>query len=138
VSARLRAARNPRERVQAVIEAMLAPEEFEPRTCSVWLAFWGQVIHSARLRRVQRIYQARMLSNLRHALRQMAPRSEAERIALGLAALSDGLWLRATLSNETDSRAARAMATGFIDGEIARLAALKSKSPARGVADGRV
>ena len=138
VSARLRAARNPRERVQAVIEAMLAPEEFEPRTCSVWLAFWGQVIHSARLRRVQRIYQARMLSNLRHALRQMAPRREAERIALGLAALIDGLWLRATLSNETDSRAARAMATGFVDGEIARLAALKSRAPTRSVADGRV
>ena len=42
-------ARTPRERVQAVIDATLAPEEFDPRTCGVWLAFWGQVIHSARL-----------------------------------------------------------------------------------------
>ena len=46
---RLRSARTPRERVQAVIDATLAPEEFDPRTCGVWLAFWGQVIHSARL-----------------------------------------------------------------------------------------
>ena len=122
VSQRLGAARTPRERVQAVIDATLAPEEFEPRTCSVWLAFWGQVIHSERLRRVQRIYQRRMLSNLTHALRRLVPDSEAERIAIGLAAMIDGLWLRATLSSphETDSRMARAMASSFVDAEIAR------------------
>jgi betaine-aldehyde dehydrogenase len=122
VSTRLRAARSPRERVQAVIDATLAPEEFEPRTCSVWLAFWGQVIHSTRLRRVQRVYQRRMLSDLRHALRQIVAADEASHIAIGLAAMIDGLWLRATLSSphETDSRAARAMASAFVDGEIAR------------------
>jgi betaine-aldehyde dehydrogenase len=137
VAKKLRAAHTPRERVQAVIDATLAPEEFEPRTCSVWLAFWGQVIHSQRLRRVQRVYQRRMLSDLRHALRQMAPGKEAERIALGLAAMIDGLWLRATLSNETDSRAARAMAASFVDAEIARLAARPSVAspPAAAKAD---
>ena len=123
-TARLRAARDPRERVQAVIEATLAPEEFDPRTCGVWLAFWGQVIHSARLKRVQNIYQQRMLSNVRHALKQLVPEAEARRIAIALAALIDGLWLRATLSspNETDSAMARAIASAFIDGEIARAA----------------
>ena len=123
-TARLRAARTPRERVQAVIEATLAPEEFDPRTCGVWLAFWGQVIHSARLKRVQNIYQQRMLSNLRHALKQLVPEAEARRIAIALAAMIDGLWLRATLSspNETDSAMARAIAAAFIDGEIARAA----------------
>jgi betaine-aldehyde dehydrogenase len=126
VSARLGAARTPRERVQAVIDATLAPEEFEPRTCSVWLAFWGQVIHSKRLRRVQRIYQNRMLSNLRHALKQIVPEPEAQRIAIGLAAMIDGLWLRATLSSphESDSRAARAMASGYVDAEVARSAVM--------------
>ena len=125
VSMRLRAARTPRERVQAVIDATLAPEEFEPRTCGVWLAFWGQVIHSARLKRVQTIYQQRMLSNLRHALKQLVPAADAGRLAIGLAAMIDGLWLRATLSspNETDSATARAMATAFIDAEVGRHAA---------------
>ncbi|MCR4283441.1 MAG: transcriptional regulator BetI, partial [Bauldia sp.] len=127
VSERLRTAQSPRQRVQAVIDATLAPEEFEPRTCSVWLAFWGQVIHSERLRRVQRIYQRRMLSDLKHALKQIMPGEEAERVAIGLAAMIDGLWLRATLSSphETDSRAARAMAAGFVDAEIARHVAAK-------------
>ena len=132
VSTRLRAARNPRERVQAVIDATLAPEEFEPRTCGVWLAFWGQVIHSDRLRRVQRVYQRRMLSDLRHALRQIVSGDEAAKIAIGLAAMIDGLWLRATLSSphETDSRAARAMAARMVDAEIARCTAGKRSAPA--------
>ena len=44
-----------------------------PAHVSVWLAFWGQVLHSARFRRVQNVYQRRMLSNLRHALKQAVP-----------------------------------------------------------------
>jgi betaine-aldehyde dehydrogenase len=124
VSARQRSARNPRERVQAVIDATLAPEEFDQRTGSVWLAFWGQVVHSARLKRIQNVYQQRMLSNLRHDLKPLVGAEHASRLAVGLAAMIDGLWLRATLSSphETDSSITRAMASGFVDGEIARLA----------------
>lgn len=120
VSARLSAACGPRERIQAVIDANLAPEEFDGRTGTVWLAFWGQVLHSVRLRRVQRVYQRRMLANLRHDLKGMVGPADAGRIAIGLAALIDGLWLRATLSEtaETDSRSARALASSFADAEI--------------------
>src|SRR5258706_11843444 len=71
VSARLSSANTPRERIQAVIDAALAPEEFDPRTTSAWLAFWGQAIHSKRLKRVQDVYQRRILSNLRHPLRKL-------------------------------------------------------------------
>ena len=34
----------PRARIQAVIDANLAPEEFDQRTGTAWLAFWGQVL----------------------------------------------------------------------------------------------
>jgi betaine-aldehyde dehydrogenase len=127
LSTRLRAARSPRQRVQAVIDTTLAAKEFDARTCSVWLAFWGQVIHSTRLRRIQRIYQGRLLSNLRHGLKQIVAADEAARVAFAVAAMIDGLWLRAALSSpaESDSAAARAMASAFIDNEIARLAAAK-------------
>ncbi len=140
VSTRLRSARSPRERVQAVIEATLAPKEFDPRTCSVWLAFWGQVTHSTRLKRVQAIYQRRMLSNLKHALKSIVPAAEAHRLAVALAAMIDGLWLRAALScpPETDSRAARAMASAFVDNEIAAIAGAKPPRRADTVPDGRV
>ena len=44
VRARLRQVSTPRGRIQAVIDANLAPEEFEQRTGTAWLAFWGQVL----------------------------------------------------------------------------------------------
>ncbi|MFK8250352.1 betaine-aldehyde dehydrogenase [Ancylobacter terrae] len=120
-AARLRAARGPRARVQAVIDANLAPEEFDQRTSSVWLAFWGQVLHSERLRRVQRIYQARMLANLRHDLRGLVAAGEVRRLSITIAAVIDGLWLRSSLSaaGETDSVSARHVASAFVDAQIA-------------------
>jgi betaine-aldehyde dehydrogenase len=117
VAARLRAAADARARVQAVIDANLAPEEFTPHVGAVWLAFWGQVPHAPRLRRVQAVYQRRMLSNLRHALRAVMPADDATRLAGMIAALIDGVWLRAALSGwqEADSDAARAMVAALVD-----------------------
>src|ERR1700749_2764170 len=51
VRSRLRQVSTPRARIQAVIDANLAPEEFAQKTGSVWLAFWGQVLHVPSLRR---------------------------------------------------------------------------------------
>ena len=114
---RLRTASTPRERIQAVIDSYLAAEEFDERTGNAWLAFWGQVSHVEGLRRVQTVYQRRMLSNLRHALRMLAPAEDAQSLATMIAALIDGVWLRAALSRwtEADSETARALLNDFID-----------------------
>ena len=129
VLARLTAADGPRERVQAVIDANLDAKEFDQRTGSAWLAFWGQVLHNESLRRVQLVYQKRMLSNLRHALKMLLPGAEARRLAAMIAAMIDGVWLRAALSTwrEADSESARAMLTAFVD---SRLAAMGADAPA--------
>jgi betaine-aldehyde dehydrogenase len=115
--ARLRQAHTPRGRVQAIIDANLAAEEFDRRTGTAWLAFWGQVPHVERLRRVQRVYQRRMLSNLRHGLRSLLETEEADSLAAMIAAMIDGVWLRAALSNwtEADSEGARALLATFVD-----------------------
>lgn len=97
---RLAAAATPYERLLAVVEANLEPAQFDRRIATVWLAFWGQVLHSPRLRRVQMVYEKRLASNLRHAYRRLVPDAEAARLAEATAALIDGLWLRATLSLE--------------------------------------
>src|SRR5579872_1942093 len=114
---RLRRARTPRGRVQAVIDTNLAPEEFDQRTGTAWLAFWGQVLHVKGLKRVQAVYQRRMLSNLRHALKRLLPADEARSLASMIAAMIDGVWLRAALSRwqEADSESARALLTAFVD-----------------------
>ena len=118
----------PRARVQAVIDANLDPKEFDQRTGAAWLAFWGQVPHSPSLSRVQSVYQRRMLSNLRGALKALLPTAEAARLAAMIAAMIDGVWLRAALSNwqEADSGGARAMLTAFVDSRLAMAPAAQS------------
>jgi betaine-aldehyde dehydrogenase len=125
VLVRLNQARGPRARVQAVIDANLDAKEFDQRTGTAWLAFWGQVLHNETLRRVQLVYQRRMLSNLRHALKMLLPASEARRLAAMIAAMIDGVWLRAALSTwqEADSESARAMLTAFVDSRLAAMTA---------------
>ena len=123
VRARLALAHSPRGRVQAVIDTNLAPEEFDKRSGTAWLAFWGQVLHVEGLKRVQTAYQKRMLSNLRSDLRQMIPVAEARTLAAMIAAMIDGVWLRAALSEwqEADSESARALLTAFVDGRLKEL-----------------
>jgi betaine-aldehyde dehydrogenase len=124
VRERLAQARTPRGRVQAVIDSNLAPEEFDKRTGTAWLAFWGQVLHVRGLKRVQTAYQRRMLSNLRSDLRRMIPVEDARSLAAMIAAMIDGVWLRAALSEwqEADSEGARALLTVFVDGRLKELA----------------
>jgi betaine-aldehyde dehydrogenase len=136
VRAQLRLAHTPRGRIQAVIDANLAPQEFNQRSASAWLAFWGQLLHVERLKRVQTAYQRRMLSNLRHALRHLVPADEARSLAAMIAAMIDGVWLRAVLSNwaEADSESARALLTAFVEGRLRERALLCDASAGRGVA----
>jgi len=109
VRSRLRLVGTPRGRIQAIIDANLAPEEFDQRTGSAWLAFWGQVLHAERLKRIQSVYQRRTLGNLRNTLRKLVPPDEAHSLAAMIAAMIDGVWLRAALSGwrEADSESAR-------------------------------
>ena len=125
VRARLALAHSARGRVQAVIDTNLAPEEFDKRTGTAWLAFWGQVLHVEGLKRVQTAYQRRMLSNLRSDLRLMIPGDEARSLAAMIAAMIDGVWLRAALSEwqEADSESARALLTAFVEGRLKGLTA---------------
>lgn len=133
--ARLALAGTPRGRVQAVIDTNLAPEEFDQRTGTAWLAFWGQVLHVRGLKRVQTAYQRRMLSNLRNDLRRLIPAAEARTLAGMIAAMIDGVWLRAALSEwqEADSESARAMLTAFVE---ARLRDYAQQGAAAGAASG--
>jgi betaine-aldehyde dehydrogenase len=127
VQARLGLARTPRGRIQAVIDANLAPEEFDKRTGTAWLAFWGQVRHVEGLKRVQTVYQRRTLSNLCHALKKLLPAGEARSLAAMIAAMIDGVWLRAALSDwkEADSESARALLTAFVTGRLRESAHLE-------------
>jgi TetR/AcrR family transcriptional repressor of bet genes len=115
---RLAAADSPRARLEAIVDCNFAPDQFEPRVVAAWLGFWAQAPHNPALSRLQRINARRLHSNLLHALRPLLPPERAERVAVGLAAMIDGLWLRFALTGAIDGSAARAVALGYLDSEL--------------------
>ncbi len=121
VVARLREARTPKERVLAVIDGNLSPKQFTPEAIAAWLAFWAEVRVEPRFARIQRVINRRLHDNLLHALRDLAPEARARRLADGLAALIDGLWLRCALTEGgIDVAAARALCRDYLFGRIDR------------------
>lgn len=117
---KLAAAKTPLERLDAVIEANLGPIQLRPELTTAWLAFWALVPQSPRLARIQRINEARLQSNLTHALKDLVPKPEAVALAAGLSALIDGLWLRGAHAHAygkgdgLSSADARAIARNYI------------------------
>ena len=109
-TARLRGARTPLERAEAVIAANFGPEQFNREVIAAWFAFWGEVPHSPELKRLNTVYMKRTRSNLAHALKPVAGAADADRIAGVAACLIDGIWVRAALTERApDADAATAM-----------------------------
>ena len=97
-TARLRLAAGPRARIEALVDSHLGHNDFSEETARVWLSFWGQALHVPQLARVQRAHQQRMLSNLKFDLRQLVDTRDVLPMAHNIAAMIDGVWLRAAMN----------------------------------------
>lgn len=98
------------DRAAAIIRASFAPSCFTRETISAWLTFYVLAQTNDDALRLWRLYQARMRSNLTHALRGQSDTPAGD--AALIAALIDGLYIRAALHPEAtpESAAARALA----------------------------
>ena len=96
-------ARTRRGRVEAIVRAGFAAQNFRPEVVAAWLNFYVLAMTSDGAARLLSIYRRRLRSNLVHALRGMSvdPVLVADRIA----ALIDGLYLRSALGGETAEQA---------------------------------
>lgn len=97
VAARLAAEREPRRRLSAIVAESFAPSQFAAGTVSAWLAFYVHAQTDEEVRRLLRIYARRLHSNLLDALRPLAG-ERAPKIAEGVAAMIDGLYIRRALA----------------------------------------
>ena len=104
VVARLRRARTPRERLDAVIDGNFEEHLFQPSLCHAWLSLCAEVPRDEKLARIQKVLHARMRSNLLSGLHGLTSPKVADDIALGVTALIDGLWLRLGLEPGSVSR----------------------------------
>jgi TetR/AcrR family transcriptional repressor of bet genes len=113
---RQREAKTPRQRVNAVIDASFGDAQFEDRVFSAWLALYGHARQSAKLQRILVLYHRRLRANLLHDLVQLMDRDSALRLAEGIAALIDGLWLRYALTDRpSDPEHPRAITRGYFE-----------------------
>ena len=95
-------ATTPFARASAIIQSSFAPSCFAPATISAWMTLYVQSQSSVETKRLLKLYQHRLHSNLTHALRPIS--KHPERYAHTLAALIDGLYLRAALSSACDPK----------------------------------
>jgi TetR/AcrR family transcriptional repressor of bet genes len=100
--ARQRAATSPRERVNAIIDASFGEGQFDEQVFSAWLALYGNARQSKRLQRILALYHRRLRANLIHDLAKFMDREQAQRMAEGIGAMIDGLWLRYALTGKPD------------------------------------
>ncbi|MEP2639635.1 transcriptional regulator BetI [Roseobacter sp.] len=109
----LAAATGPKDRAIALIEASFSPTCFSPKTVGAWMTLYGQAQANPKMLRLLTIYQRRLKSNFSHALGPLTvhPHAHAET----LAALIDGLYLRAALSRSQSPDAARQMTLDMLD-----------------------
>lgn len=102
-----------RARAQAIIEASFSDSCFEQATVNTWMVLYAHAPTNAGTLRLLTLYQRRLRSNLLHALRPLSATPEED--ADTLAALIDGLYLRAALAREMEPHRARALAMRILD-----------------------
>jgi len=121
--AALRQSDGARARVSAIIATNFSPSQFRTATIAAWLAFYVEAQRSDAMRRLLRVYARRLHSNLASALVELMPKAEASRIAEGIAAMIDGLYIRRALKDgEPDARSAIALVEDYLAITISRRA----------------
>lgn len=90
-------AKTPRARVRAIVQASFDQACFEQQTIAAWLNFYVLAQNDPEARRLLRVYQRRLLSNLIHALRPLS--DQPTRHAETIAALIDGVYIRQALKD---------------------------------------
>ncbi|MFP6850595.1 MAG: transcriptional regulator BetI [Pseudomonas sp.] len=106
----------PREHLRAMIAGNFDDSQVNGPAMKTWLAFWATSMHQPSLRRLQRVNDHRLYSNLCGQFRRVLPQEQARSAARGLAALIDGLWLRGALSGEGfDTQQAMQIAYEYLD-----------------------
>lgn len=113
-------AEDARGRLEAVLRASFSAANFRRETVSAWLNFWVLAATVPEAKRLLRVYQRRLRSNLLAGLRPLAG-ARAGEVAEGLGALIDGLYLREALRDgPPDAAAAIAMARAYLAANLER------------------
>ena len=111
-----------RAQLFAIIDANFHPSQTSANSMRAWLDFWAASMHNSVLRRLQRLNDRRLYSNICWQFRQVMSPELARKSARGLAALIDGLWLRGSLTGKDfDVEQACSIARDYVEEKLAML-----------------
>ena len=114
----LAVAQSPEDRLRAIIMASFSAGNFRREVVGAWLNFWVLAQTVPQARRLLRVYQGRLRSNLLTGLRPLAG-ARAEEVAEGLGAVIDGVYLREALkSGAPEGKAAADVALNYLESQM--------------------
>lgn len=114
----LAAAEGHRGRLRALVRANFAQGSFRREVIGAWLNFYVLSQTQAEAKRLLRVYQRRLQSNLVHDLRPLIG-ARAEGVARGMGALIDGVYIREALrSGAPDGAGAARMVWEHLEREL--------------------
>jgi len=94
----------PTQRLMFIVESNFALVQQRKDTTRTWLSFWAQSMHDKELHRLQNVNSKRLQSNLTVSFKQLMPLAQANLAAELTAAMIDGLWVRAVLSQSDENQ----------------------------------
>jgi TetR/AcrR family transcriptional repressor of bet genes len=112
----LKVAGSPRERVSAVVRANFPDDLFTRDVARAWVSYYALIGNNPAFERLQNVVDRRLYRNLNHALKQITDDAAAHDIAVAIAVMIDGLWLRhAKSSDAMDAVSAIRLVECFVD-----------------------
>jgi TetR/AcrR family transcriptional repressor of bet genes len=107
------------ERIIAIVGGNFDSQQIDSKIVKTWLAFWSMAMHQPKLFRLQRVNEKRLLSHLLLELKRILPADRAKFVALSIAALIDGIWLRGAFSpNGIDRDLAQRIIMDYVEKQV--------------------
>lgn len=114
----LAAADGPRGRLKAIVRVSFAAGSFRREVVGAWLNFYVLAQTVPEAKRLLRVYQRRLRSNLLAELRPLLG-ARALAVAEGVGAMIDGVYIREALSDRPpDGAGAARLVIAYLDGQI--------------------
>ncbi|HKP23829.1 MAG TPA: transcriptional regulator BetI [Dongiaceae bacterium] len=98
----------PAQRLRAIIEGSFQPDNLTLASRKAWVQFLVNAMSGGRIFHLFRLTGERVVSNIRHAVKQLVPPDQVDDAVDGIAAMIDGFfWENATDCSAEDLRRAR-------------------------------
>ena len=105
----------PIDKVKAICEAQLCDDILKREIVVTWVALFALIPELPSLARLDRIYRARVRSNLAHHLRHAGfSRDQTRQVCLELPALIDGLWLHKAAEPTVSGKEMRSVVNAYL------------------------